>query len=313
VRVAVLIPTYRRPEHLAQCLHALEQQTQQASQVLVVARSSDTTTLELLERESFRLPLQVVTLQAAGQVAALNAGLVRVEGEIVAMTDDDARPRPEWLQRIEQHFASDPAVGGVGGRDYVHDGRTYPETPVVGKIQWFGRHIGNHHRGIGPPRDVDVLKGANMSFRMSAVGSLRFDTRLLGAGAQRNNDMSFSLRLRRRGWRLVYDPAVAVDHFSAERFDDDGRLSRSLEAMMNDAYNETIAILEFFPRGRWPVFLAWSVLCGHRALPGCAQCVRLAATGRSAWSALRPVVQGRVLGVRALLRDRALGRTVSEQ
>ena len=67
--------------------------------------------------------------------------------------------------------------------------------------------------------------------------------------------MCFSLRLRRRGWRILYDPAVSVDHFSAERFDDDARLDRSLEAVKNEAHNETVGILEYLPRSRWAVFL----------------------------------------------------------
>ncbi len=240
-----------------------------------------------------------------GQVAALNAGLARVEGEVVAITDDDAAPHPNWLERIEQHFEANPNVGGVGGRDYIRNGQVYGESAIVGKVQWFGREIGNHHRGVGPARYVDVLKGANMSYRMSAVRSFEFDTRLLGAGAQICNDMSFSLRLRRRGWRLLYDPAVAVDHFCAERLEDDKRFSRSPAAVRNEAHNETVAILEYLPSPRWAVFLAWSVLVGHRSLPGVVQCLRFAAKDRSVWSAFKPVVRGRLLGVGTLLQSRA--------
>ncbi|RAG65491.1 hypothetical protein DN536_36710, partial [Burkholderia multivorans] len=31
----------------------------------------------------------------------------------------------------------------------------------------------------------------------------------------------------RAGWKLMYDPAIAVDHYPAERFDDDRRDARS--------------------------------------------------------------------------------------
>lgn len=50
-------------------------------------------------------------------------------------------------------------------------------------IQWFGRIIGNHHLGVGLPQKVDFLKGANMSYRAQVLATLRFDTRLRGAGA----------------------------------------------------------------------------------------------------------------------------------
>jgi len=301
VKLTVLVPTYRRPACLARCLHALERQARGADQVLVVVRESDMETQGLFTHSSFRLPLEVVTVTMPGQVAALNAGLDRVDGEVVAITDDDAAPHPDWLLRIEQHFLAAPNLAGVGGRDYLQNGNVYRDSSVVGKIQWFGRRIGNHHRGVGPARYVDVLKGANMSYRVSAVGSLRFDSRLLGFGAQVHNDMCFSLRLRRSGWRILYDPGVAVDHFSAERFDDDARLDRSPEAVKNEAHNETVGILEYLPRPRWALFLVWSVLIGHRGLPGAAQCVRLAAMRQSAWASWKPVIIGRCMGVRTVL------------
>jgi GT2 family glycosyltransferase len=303
VKITVLVPTYRRPAYLIKCLRALESQIRQPDHVIVVTRDTDLETQETLQCCSFKLDLDVVTIHTPGQVAALNAGLTRVVGDILAITDDDAVPHLDWLQRIEAHFVRDPTLGGVGGRDYLRDGHVYRDSAVVGKIEWYGRHIGNHHCGVGVPRYVDLLKGANMSYRVGAIAALQFDTRLLGAGAQLHNDMSFSLRLKRRGWHLLYDPAVAVDHFSAERFDEDERFSRSAAAIFNEAHNETIAILEHLPSNRWPLFLGWAVLVGHRSLPGALQCLRLALMGYSRWKALPPVIMGRCLGLKTLVRN----------
>ena len=94
-------------------------------------------------------------------MSALNAGLAHCTGDVLAITDDDAAPRSHWLARIEGHFASDPKIGAVGGRDWIyHDGVVeLGDSTVVGRILWFGRVVGNHHRGVGPARDVDLLKG----------------------------------------------------------------------------------------------------------------------------------------------------------
>ena len=54
----------------------------------------------------------------------------------------------------------------------------------------------------GAVRDVDYLKGANMSFRVKAVAGARFSTLLRGHGAGPHEDMAFSIAVRRRGWRL---------------------------------------------------------------------------------------------------------------
>jgi hypothetical protein len=44
--------------------------------------------------------------------------------------------------------------------------------------------IGNHHLGVGEPREVDVLKGVNMSYRRTAIADIHFDERMRGTGAQ---------------------------------------------------------------------------------------------------------------------------------
>ena len=213
--VTVIVPTYRRIDRLIQCLTALTRQTMPPAQVVVVVRDIDPDSAATARRFADLLPLELVEIDVPGQVAALNRGIDRATGDIVAITDDDAAPHADWIARIEGWYHRDNRIGGVGGRDHVyHDG--VPETGaarVVGRLQWFGRVIGNHHLGTGRPRDVDVLKGANWSLRRAAIGDLRLNTRLRGSGAQVQNDLDFSLRLRRRGWRLVYDPRVAVDHF----------------------------------------------------------------------------------------------------
>jgi GT2 family glycosyltransferase len=243
-------------------------------------------------------------------VAALNAGLQCVAGDIVSITDDDAAPNTDWLTRIEEHFLQRPEIGGLGGRDYVQGVGAELESARVGVIQWFGRQIGNHHLGVGEARYVDMLKGVNMSFRVAAIGAVRFDERLRGTGAQVHNELAFCLELRRKGWKLLYDPRVAVDHFPAQRFDEDQRSAKSELACSNAAYNETLILLEGLPLVVAPVFLLWAVLIGARDLPGIAQCFRLALSGEDAWWRFGSVLRGRLAATRTWLLEgsRRLGR-----
>jgi GT2 family glycosyltransferase len=269
VTVSVLIPTWRRPDDLARCLAALEVQTYPPDEVLVVAREDDLETrsaLQELSPAAFRLG--VVGAPQPGQIAALNAGIDAAQGDLIAFTDDDTSPRHDWLARIESHFQGNPAVGGVGGRDVLRHGPAPDRRLVVGKVRWFRGVAGNHHLGAGGPREVDVLKGANMSYRRDAIQGLRFDERLRGSGAQVHNDMALSLAVRRRGWRLIYDPAVAVDHFPSARFDEDGRLRQSPEALMNAVHNETLVLLEWLPLWRKILTFAYGLAVGTRSAPG---------------------------------------------
>jgi glycosyltransferase involved in cell wall biosynthesis len=277
--ITVIVPTYRRPQDLERCLEKLTKQTRLANEVIVVVRNTDTETWAFLAMLNPNLqPVRIITTKVPGVVAAMNAGLDAASGDIIAFTDDDAAPHPDWLERIEAHFLLDNCVGGVGGRDWVYFGaKLYdgaPPNEVVGRVQWFGRIIGNHHLGIGPPREVDVLKGVNMSFKRAAIAKLRFDERMRGTGAQVHFEIAFCLALKQAGWKLIYDPMVAVDHLRGQRFDEDERDRFNSLAVTNAVYNETLTLLEYLPPARRFVFLLWAGLVGTRAAPGFLQSLR---------------------------------------
>jgi len=272
MKVTVLVPTYRRPADLARCLAALARQTRAPDEVVVVARVDDTDTHTCLRDPATAgtLPLVIAPIDVPGQVAALNRGLDAASGEVIAITDDDAAPRIDWVERIAAAFASDPRLGALGGRDWVHQkgGVLDGERPLVGKVTAHGKIIGNHHLGVGAAREVDILKGANMSYRRDAIRAIRFDARLRGAGAQVHNDMAFSLAVRNAGWKLVYDPLVAVDHFPAERFDDDKRDAQTMAALRNAAYNFHLILRDQLPPLRRETAWWWWTLVGTRLYPG---------------------------------------------
>lgn len=271
--VSVVVPTYRRPADLKRCLAALRAQTRMPDEVLVIARPEDDATARRLVIElksANRFVLRVIDTGAGGQVAALNRGLEAAEGDIIAITDDDAAPHPDWIERIARAFGEDERLGGLGGRDWVHEkGRVLDGSRhEVGVIRRTGRIVGNHHLGVGAVRPVRMLKGANMSYRRAAVAALRFDTRLRGAGAQVHNDMAFSMCVERAGWNVMYDPHVSVDHFPAERFDDDRRDAQTLGALSDAAYNFHLILSEQLEPVDREVAWLWYALIGTRLYPG---------------------------------------------
>jgi glycosyltransferase involved in cell wall biosynthesis len=275
--ISVVIPSYRRPKDLARCLDALKKQKRPADEILVVVRDTDTETWTFVQTLNPEfLPLRTATVSVSGVVGAMNAGMDAAGGDIIAFTDDDAAPHTDWLERIEAHFLSDTNIGGVGGRDWVYHGTQLEEgeREVVGQVQWFGRVIGEHHLGVGEAREVDVLKGVNMSFRRSAIGQMHFDPRMRGTGAQVHFELAFSLGLKRAGWKLIYDPKVAVDHFPAQRFDEDQRHKFNDIALLNAVHNETLVLLEHLPPTQLTAFALWATFVGTRDAPGFLQWLR---------------------------------------
>lgn len=308
VIITVLIKTYRRPGDLARCLKALKDQARCPDEVLVVVRVEDTETQNLLtEVDPGPLVLRTVEVETPGTVVALNAGLDAAKGDFIAFTDDDAAPHPDWLVRVEDHFLADPEVGGVGGRDWIHYGDRVEEgvQKTVGQIRWFGRFISNHHLGVGGPREVDVLKGVNMSYRRAALRDIRFDEHLLIAGGvQPSEDYLFSLKVKRAGWKLIYDPRVAVDHYQAPRVEghrshEESRRRFSFSVAKNRVHNHTLMLLEYFPAPQRLVFVLWALLVGSRNAYGLVQWFRsFPREGMLATDKLRAALQGRLEGYR---------------
>jgi len=279
--IGVLVCTYRRVPSLTRCLIGLAAQQHPPDDVMIVVRESDEPTQRFLaQRPPDGLPLRLVTVVPPGTVRALNAGLAACRTDVLAIADDDTVAHPDWLARIFQHFVDDPELGALGGRDRCHDGQSFDESrrAPVGRISWYGRAVGNHHCGYGPARDVDYLKGANMSYRAEAFNNgPRFDTRLRGTGAQPCEDVAFSLAVGQAGWRVRYDPAVLVDHYTAPgaiRHYVGVQQVADTEGYRNFAFNHVIAYWGGFSVPRRVAFLVWSVLIGSSLVPGLVQAVR---------------------------------------
>ena len=297
--LAVIIPTYHRPHDLDRCLKGLSQQQRPPDEIIVVRHVSDDHARRSIAAWP-QLPLKTGIVAGGGQVAALAEGLRGANADIIVFTDDDTSARRDWLERIEAIFQSDSHIGAVGGRDYCYwEGcRQEGSQALVGKITWYGRIIGNHSLASGPLREVDHLKGANMAFRRQALAGVTF-AGLCGDGAQYRNDMGLSLAVKAAGWKLVFDPALAIDHYLGCRHEADQRQANNLSAIRNGAHNETYLCWRYLPRLQKLTTLVYALLIGNSFLPGIAQWLRLILAAAPAANArLCACITGRWTGLR---------------
>jgi cellulose synthase/poly-beta-1,6-N-acetylglucosamine synthase-like glycosyltransferase len=303
-KITVFIPTYRRPKDLARCLEALKKQTRLPDEVLVTVRDTDVETWTFLESfNSAPLPLSPIKVTKPGVLEAHHAAYNAVQGDIIAITDDDAAPHPDWLERIEAHFLSDSTIGGVGGRDLVYQNGTElveGTCNIVGKVQWFGRVIGNHHLGVGEPREVDLLKGVNSSYRRTAITGFRFDEHLEVSGTNTHYELALGLALKRGGWKLIYDPTIVVDHYQGQRIFMAQRREFNSVSLSKTVHNQTLILMEHLLPLQRLIFIVWAVLIGTRGAPGLVQSLRfLPREGGSVGHKFLASIRGRWQGWRS--------------
>ena len=305
--VAVLICTYFRPEELRRALEGVAQQTRPPNVVLVVLRPHDVGGIAAA-RASQVSPTTLLFVDEPGLVAARNVALAAASTDIMAFLDDDAVPRPDWLARLLSYY-EDPYVGAVGGRDRVHhDGVPVDEGPRsdVGTLTWYGRFVALHHRGTGSARDVDHLKGVNMSIRRAYVPDIRVERSLRGSGAQVHEGTSLCLHIKQLGFRVVYDPQICVDHYEADRGELDARQPQAFRLRADRQHNQTQVIVTYFPWQRAAVHVLFAVLIGTGDAPGLLVTIRnivRTKTWRGHVVPLLANVAGRAAGLKTAKRE----------
>jgi glycosyltransferase involved in cell wall biosynthesis len=101
--ISVVIPTYKRPMLLLNCIRKLENQTVSTEkfEVLVVTDGYDEVTHKVINdyRKSSALNLICYsTKEKKGPAAARNLGWQLAKSKVVAFTDDDCLPECDWLE-----------------------------------------------------------------------------------------------------------------------------------------------------------------------------------------------------------------------
>jgi len=313
VPVSIVIPTFRRPKALAECVHSLLEGTLRPAEIIVVGRKGDSETESLLPGLHSGLTptinLRSSWVTAPGHLPPVAMGLRLATNGIVAVLDDDVTVANEWLERILVPF-SDPSVGVVGGRVLVPGSSRPKLRGRPGCTSWYGKTWGNIGSVEGDhPIEVHGVQECNWAWRRQLAASLQFDT-VLNFDAAPMYGLDLCAQARERGFRVVYEPRALVLHHAAPRAPE---LDRSDRRRREFAYcrNYTYIMLKHLPWWRRVAFLVWWLLIGHRNSPGIAGFVALPLLPKTGARDVALVLRGKLRGIR-LWRARQRGVQWSE-
>jgi glycosyltransferase involved in cell wall biosynthesis len=214
--ISVVIPTYRRPDLVKKCIESLVGQDypRERYEVIVVEDGSQDAQSVVESFQTSDTRLKYLNVPHGGAAAAYEAGLRLASCDLVAFIDDDAIAPPTWLHQIASILEQGRPQGviGTGGHisgEYPLDNFEASVSPT-GELRWTGFGLFS-----SPPRDVDHLPGCNMAFWRDALLEIEgFDSRFSKTISWRH-ETDVCLRLRRRGYRLTYDPTLVVLHRGA--------------------------------------------------------------------------------------------------
>jgi len=201
--VSVLIPTHQRREALRTALESLARQSVEPGsyEVVVATDACSDGTAEMIDGLEVPFKLRRVSPPGRGRSAAVNAALAAARGEVAIVLDDDMRVVPEFVERHHSHHPAGSRRCVLGAVPVeLEEGSTHAARYVKAR---FDRHLSR----LSDPAHLALPRSfytGNASLRVEVLREVGgFDESF---GIYGNEDVELSLRLRKAGVELGFDP-----------------------------------------------------------------------------------------------------------
>lgn len=204
-KVSVIVPVYNGEADLPELLSCLSSQRFPAARVeyLLVDNNSSDRTHDILKAASQETPAikQLTEWEIQSSYAARNKGIKAATGEILAFTDVDCRPQPDWLANLIAPF-SNPSIGIVAGEIAALPGKTLLEKYADRQDTLSQKHTLAHPF-------CAYGQTANLAIRRSALEQVGLFRPYLTTGG--DADICWRI-LRETSWQLHFAPTAIVRH-----------------------------------------------------------------------------------------------------
>jgi lipopolysaccharide/colanic/teichoic acid biosynthesis glycosyltransferase/glycosyltransferase involved in cell wall biosynthesis len=199
-RISVVVPAYNSENTISCCLNGLLNQTIPRDQyeIIVVDDASKDNTRAVVQTYP---DIRLVTIPHGGPAAGRNAGAKLAAGEILAFTDSDCVPTPDWLRCLTSPFEDAEIVGVKGAY------RTLQSEIVARFVQL---EYESKYRRMKQRSYIDFIDTYSAAYRKDVfLQNNGFDTSFPVASVE---DQEFSFRLASKGYRMVFAPSAIVHH-----------------------------------------------------------------------------------------------------
>ena len=223
-KVSIVIPNKDGKEILQVCINSiLEKTTYSNYEIIIVENNSQTEEIfEYYQELEKKEKIKIVKYQKKGfnYSGIINFGVRNATGDyIVQLNNDTELLTPNWLE-IMLGFCQRQDVGAVGVKLY------YPDETIqhAGIIVGIGGIAGNRFKSI-PKNGHGYFAEESMIQNLSAVTAACIMTPkkiyeevgfMDEALAVAFNDVDFCLKIREKGYLVVYNPYVEFIHYESK-------------------------------------------------------------------------------------------------
>ncbi len=254
VKVSIVIPTYKRTESLMGALRSLLNQQYEDFEIIIIDQSpSHDQALDGIINEN-KKRVKYITSGLSNASLARNKGLEEAAGGIIICCDDDIIAAPGFIKNHAVNY-KDGNIGSVAGRVLCANDLPAEKIRHVGKLrEWDGRITSNFNANFRT--EVDHAYGCNVSYKRELlVKTGGYDGRLTGTGSF--DDADVSLKIRKLGYKVIFDPRAEVRHIQASG---GYRCPEFRKKIFWYYHNFAVFYLKHMRRIFLPVFLARQIL-----------------------------------------------------
>ena len=218
--ITVILCTYNRCDSLARTLDSILMSTLPESfewEILVVDNNSSDQTSRVVESFCQKHPGRIRYLfePCQGKSYALNSGITRSNGDILAFVDDDVSVEPMWLNNLTSVLHDDKWAGSGGRILPVRGYLPPPWLALDGPYNLLGALCAYFNPGDSPGELRSPPIGANMAYRkemFDRYGLFRTDLGPRPGSEIRHEDTEYGCRLIDGGEHICYVPSAVVYH-----------------------------------------------------------------------------------------------------
>ena len=211
--VSIVVPVYNQFDYTYACLRSILLEITDVPYEIIVA--DDVSTDETREILRYFGHIKVVRHEHnLGFLHNCNRAAKQAAGRYVVFLNNDTRVRPGWLSSMTALMEHDATIGMTGSKLLYPDGRLQEAGGIVWRDAsgWnFGRFDDAAKSAYNYVKETDYLSGASIMVRhdlWQEIGG--FDERYAPAYYE---DTDLAFEIRRRGFRVMYQPKSEVIHF----------------------------------------------------------------------------------------------------
>lgn len=220
--VSILIPNKDQKETLDQCLKSIEEHTDYENYEIIIIENNSTEKETFEYYKQIRNPkIRVIEWKDEFNYSAINNyGVRNAKGEYLLFLNNDIEViHSDWLREMLSNCQREE-VGAVGAKLYYPDNTVQHAGVIVGIGGVAGSvfvglkrgYTGYMHRA-SIQQNLSAVTAACMMVKKSVFEEVGgFEEKLKVAF----NDIDFCLKIREKGYLIVYDPYVELYHYESK-------------------------------------------------------------------------------------------------